>query len=198
MLFEFLFENYNKALVCFEMVEPCQNQGYCFSASWAKPDGEVDWDDEETFHIFRRVAFEDPDEDEGEFDIADVYFVPFGYLESPTLPNLKKLVNLAKEAGFTEWATDPAGFHSESGILIGTIWEIADYLETELEEYDEDLVGNAVLEAGKELLDYVSDIEINDAEFELPEYLTKLISTFEQNIVHYLQEINSDVDERYR
>ena len=146
---------YDKALVCFEMVEPCQSQGYCFNASWAKPDGEVDWDIESTFYIHRRVLLEDPDEDEGEFDIADIWFLSLEYLESnrDTLPNLTKLVNLAKETGFTDWATDPTRYDSdESGILVETIWEIVDHLEAELEEYDENLASNADFEAEQDRL----------------------------------------------
>ena len=63
MLFEFLFENYDKALVCFEMVEPRQSQEYCFNASWAKPDGKVDWDDFEAPNLGVRLIsyFRHPD-----------------------------------------------------------------------------------------------------------------------------------------
>ena len=65
MLFEFLFENYDKALFCFELAESCQQSSrYHFSASWAKPDGKVDWDDESTFNIYRRIYSEDNNPDE--------------------------------------------------------------------------------------------------------------------------------------
>ena len=197
MLFEFLFENYDKALVCFEMVKPCQSQGYCFNASWAKPYGEVDWDDDETFYIHRRVHLEDPDEDEGEFDIADIWFLPFEHLESSreTMPNLMKLVNLAKKTGFTDWATDPTGYNSEPGILMETIWEIGDYLEAELEEYDGNLVSEADFEAEQDRLEFLADIEIDNAEFELPfelpENFYELITTFRKKVRGYLQESNN-------
>ena len=196
MLFEFLFENYDKALVCFEVVKPCQSQGYCFNASWAKPDGEVDWDDDETFYIHRRVHLEDPDEDEGEFDIADIWFLPFEDLElsRETMPNLTKLVDLAKKTGFTDWATDPTGYNSEPGILMKTIREIGDYLEAELEGYDEDLVSETDFEAEEDRLEFLVDIEIDNAEFELPfelpENFYESITTFRKIVRGYLQEPN--------
>lgn len=203
MLFEFLFENYDKALVCFEMVEPCQSQGYCFNASWSKPDGEVDWDDDETFYIHRRVLLEDSDEDEGEFDIADIWFLSFEYLEShrDTLPNLTKLVNLAKETGFTNWAINPTGYDSdELGILIETLWEISDYLEEQLDDYDENLYYEAEFEVKQDCIESLSDIEIDDAEFELPfklpENFYELITTFRKKVRGYLQESNNNSNER--
>lgn len=180
MLFEFLFKNYNRALVCFEVVEPCQSQGYLFTANWAKPDGKVDWDDESTFGIFRRVYFEDKDEDESEFNIAEFWFSTLS-VES-YMPNLQKLVNLAIETGFTDWATDPyEDSNLEPGILVETIWEICDYLETELEEYDKNLGSHAHGEIKEYFLWLASEIEIDNvtdnAEFELPEDFLKLISS---------------------
>jgi hypothetical protein len=179
MLFEFLFENYDRALVCFEVVETFQQtQRYHFTANWAKPDGKVDWDDESTFGIHRRVYFEDKDKDEGEFDMAEFWFLT---LPIPSyMPDLEKLVGLAQEKGFTDWATDPYDSDSEPGILVETIWKICNYLEAELEKYDEDLGSNACDEIQDYFLWLASEIEIDNvldnAEFELPDDFLKLIS----------------------
>ena len=196
MLFEFLFENYDRALVCFEMVEPCQSQGYCFNASWAKPDGKVNWDDDETFYIHRRVHLEDPDEDEGEFDNADIWFLPLNCSYRDKMPNLTNLIDLAKETGFTNWAKDPTEYHPEPGILVETMWEIDNHLKAELEEYDEDLVTDADFEVEQDRLEFLTDIEIDDAEFEsslkLPENFYELITTFRKRVRGYLQEPNNN------
>ena len=198
MLFEFLFENYDRALVCFEMVKPCQSQGYCFNASWAKPDGKVNWDDDETFYIHRRVHLEDPDEDEGEFDNADIWFLPLNCSYRDKMPNLTNLIDLAKETGFTNWAKDPTEYHPEPGILVETMWEIDNHLKAELEEYDEDLVSDADFEVEQDILEFLADIEIDDAEFELPfelpspENFYNLITTFRKKIRGYLPKSNNN------
>ena len=59
LLFEKLLERFKGALLCFEAVVPCQSQGYCFSSTWVKPEGAVDWDDEETHYKHSRVLWED-------------------------------------------------------------------------------------------------------------------------------------------
>lgn len=177
MLFEFLFENYDQALVCFEVVEPCQSKGYHFIANWAKPDGKVNWDDESTFGIYREVYFENKDEDEGEFDMAEFYFLNLS--ESFDLPNLRKLIDLAQKTGFNNWATDPHNCNSEPGILVETIWQICGYLEEKLEEYDEDLGERAYHEIQGYFLWLASDkldIVLYEAGFKLPEDFLKLVS----------------------
>ena len=170
------------------MVESRQTSvEYAFSASWGKPDGEVDWDDDETFHIYRRVTLNDKDEDEGQFDMGEIWFLPIQAINQ-TMPNLAKLVDLAKKTGFSDWAVDPHEYDSEPVILTETLWEISDYLEDELDDYDEDLVSDAYTEVKEDYLNLIDYIELDSAEFklpfELPENFHELIATFRKNVLN--------------
>ena len=203
MLFEFLFENYDKALVCYEMVESRQTSvEYAFSASWGKPDGEVDWDDDETFHIYRRVTLNDKDEDEGQFDMGEIWFLPIQAVNQ-TMPNLAKLVNLAKKTGFSDWAVDPHEYDSEPVILTETLWEISTHLEDELDDYDENLVFDAYTEVKEDYLNLIDYIELDSAEFELPFELPEkfeiLIAGFRKNVLSsYRQYSSNNNDEKQK
>lgn len=181
MLFELLFENYDRALVCFEVVEPCQNQGYRFSASWAKPDSQVDWDNEETFYIYRRVVFEDEDElEEGLFDIADAWFKELKLLDRSNFYSIKKLVNLAKQTGFTDWeVSEQECCYGETVIAIKTIWKIGEYLKAESDEYDQNLVYSAICEAERDCFYWLLEIEIYNAEFQFPKNFPEIKSIYE-------------------
>lgn len=171
MLFEYLFENYNKALVCFEAIEPCNGIEYWSSASWAKPNGEVDWDDCNTFHIYRRAVFDDPDEcNDSYFDIADAWFIRLDNLYSRygrELPQIKKLVETAKSQNFKNWAKSPYDWNKDDlGIFKSTLWEIDAQLKLD--------ASTAVEEANDDSFYWVSEIELQDLEFELPSTFSEL------------------------
>lgn len=69
LLFEQLLERYEGAIACFEYAEPCQSQGYYFTTSWIKSEGDVDWDNEENCLIHKQALIIDEyilDDDEKE------------------------------------------------------------------------------------------------------------------------------------
>ena len=219
MLFKCLFDKYDKALVCFEIVQPCQGQGYYFSTTWAKPDGKIDWisredwDDDDcdwydtaqensgkTFSIVCDVdlAYEGRqgpspyDDFEDICDLEDdfytefytefsfgIWFLSFQKLDRLKLPSIKKLINLAQEAGYTDWVTNPSPFNSDNstGIMMDTL----SYIEYELRKYSDKyakyLVSNLVGDANNE-----SDIE-RYFYYELGEYSDKYAKYLVSNLV---------------
>ncbi len=197
MLFKCLFDKYDKALVCFEIVQPCQGQSYYFSTSWAKPDGKIVWDEEEdwdynkNFYIQCNVDdvelsldFENIEDIEDEFFTefstqfgCGIWFVSFQQIDRLKLPNIKKLINLALEAGFTDWLMN------SDGIMISDIDFIGDYLNEYPDKYDNkdlesDLIGEARYEAIELCMYGLSDIDIRDAEFEFPADFPEMKSAY--------------------
>lgn len=112
-LFEKLFERYDDALFAFEHVHPCQGQGYHFNSQWAKPEGEVDWDDETTYAIYRRMVAKETELDEGEFDYGHCWHIELDTLERryrQYMPMLYALVQKAKAEGFDDWGNGEIGW----------------------------------------------------------------------------------------
>jgi len=104
-LFEKLFERYSGALIAFEHVHPMQEQGYHFNTLWAKPEGEVDWDNEEAFYRHTRAVCEGSSMDSIDhmFDIVDCWYIDVDSLDKEVVPNLYKVIQRAKEEGFEDW-----------------------------------------------------------------------------------------------
>jgi hypothetical protein len=113
-LFEKIFDGFAGALVCFEYVQPCQSQDYYFSSTWAKPEGVVDWEDSTTYFQYSSGLLEEgdlcEDADEGDFDIAFVWYIGLDRLEKikEFTPNLYAACSAAKEDGFENWDECPS------------------------------------------------------------------------------------------
>jgi len=170
-LFEQLFERYNKALIAFEHVHPCQSQGYHFNAMWTKPDREVDWEDETTYKIFRRMVSEETDPDDGGFDIFDAWHTGLDSVErnQKQMPMLYALVQRAKAEGFDGWGNGQIGNVEQTNFLsYNILWELIDkYWDEETED------GNSIYspsyDADRDMAEWVKAPDYNtDADFELP------------------------------
>jgi hypothetical protein len=171
-LFEKLFERYTGALIAFEHVHPCQNQGYHFNSLWSKPEGDVDWDDDETFFITRRMVCEGSEIDEGDFDNADCWYTSLELLEDQKkdVPHLYNLIQKAKEEGFEAWGQGTIGYVDDVENFISTdiLYEIIDQYCT---DDDESEVGNDQIFLMINWIQYPDDI---DAQFEMPENFPEL------------------------
>lgn len=174
-----LFERFDGALLCFEYVVPCQSQGYYFSSAWAKPEGEVDWDDSETFYKFcrLRLAEGEPSEvpDEGNFDIADTWYVGCERLEQvkDQLPHLYAVYVKAQQNGFDGWATTYMSgetvINYEVACKLANLYgdddklSVLDDCEKDMEEWVKDSV--------------VPDLDAANFEFEMPECFPEFQTT---------------------
>lgn len=170
-LFERLFECFEGTLLCFESVCPCQSQGYYFSSIWAKPEGEVDWDDSETYYKYRHILLEDGDPseeaDEGEFDHADVWCIDLGRLEriKEHLPCLYAAFLEAKQDNFEDWAhVSYSNDDTEKQVIS---YEIACEL-AELYSSDEGAVLDDCHKDMTEAIKITERLDILDLDFELP------------------------------
>lgn len=174
LLFERLFEQYTGALICFEAVSQCQQQGYFFTSTWIKPESEVDWDDEETFYKHSRVLWMQGDisemPDEGNFNEADIWQISFDYLEKnqDNMPNLYAAYLKTQYEAFDNWAISGDGNKAIS-------YEVAQKIG-ELYSDDEDAVLEDCLENMRQWNSYPIDAENACLEFELPENFPKLSS----------------------
>ncbi|BAU15160.1 hypothetical protein LEP3755_57170 [Leptolyngbya sp. NIES-3755] len=172
LLFEKLFERFEGALLCFESVSPCQSQGYYFSSIWAKPEGEVDWDDSETCHKYCHVLLEDGDPseqaDEGEFDHADIWCIDLERLErnKEQLPCLYTAFLKAKQDNFEDWAHVPYPNDDTETQVIS--YEVACKL-AELYDDDELAVLDDCHKDMTEAIKITDWLDILDLEFEFPE-----------------------------
>jgi hypothetical protein len=172
ILFEKIFEMYDQPLIGFEYVSPCQSQGYFFSSTWAKPEGQVDWDNSETFFRYSRLLYDEgnlsDDPDEGDFDIADIWLITPDRLTKVQqhLPHLYAAYQNALENGFNQWE-----MLSDVGNVISynVACEIAD-------NYCPDTLDDILADCNKDMLEWIKDS--NDLEsiedFEMPEDFPKL------------------------
>ena len=179
-LFEKLFERYQGALVAFEHVHPCQSQGYHFNSYWAKPVGDVDWEDNTTYWIYRRMVTEETEVDEGLFDWGDSWYITLDSLETnpKELPMLYALVQKAKAEGFDAWGHGEIGnvFSEKNFISYDIVCDLIDnYWDEEEEEDNENMyspfddIESEMAEWVKEDLLDISEISGGDVEFEMPE-----------------------------
>lgn len=186
LLFERLFEQYVGALICFEAVSPCQQQGYFFSSTWIKPEGEVSWDDDEideddedeidektqNFYKYSRVLWIEGDvskePDEGNFNIADIWYITFDYLErnKEVMPNLYAAYLKAKADGFDDW---PINWNNKEK---GISYETAQILGDIYSDNQDDILEDCLENMGNWNC-YPIDTN-GDFEFELPENFPNL------------------------
>jgi hypothetical protein len=175
-LFEKLFERYDGALVAFEHVHPCQCQGYHFNSQWIKPEGEVDWDDEKTYWLFRRMVTKKTELDEGDFDIADCWHICLDMLDNrKDLPMLYALVQKAKAEGFDEWGNGEIGFiEQENFISYGILNNLIDKYWNE--KADEDKIFLLFDDVERDMTRWVTadDIYYFEHEFKMPDDFPEL------------------------
>lgn len=170
-LFEKLFERYEKALIAFEHVHPCQSQGYHFNAMWTKPDGAVDWEDETTYKVSRRMVSEQTDIDDGEFDVVDTWHICLDNMEKnrEQIPMLYALVQKAKVEGFSNWGNGQIGNVKQTNFIsYDILWELLNkYWNDEVENGD--TIYSPSYDAERDMAEWVKAPDYNtDAEFELP------------------------------
>jgi hypothetical protein len=166
-LFEKLFERYTGALIAFEHVHPCQNQGYHFNSLWSKPEGDVDWNDEETFFIFRRMVCEGSELDETDFDVGDCWYTSLELLEGQkeNAPHLYNFIQKAKEEGFEAWGQGAIGDADEENFISTDIlYEILDQYCT-----DDDQLFLITDDQTFLMIDWIQYPDDIDAQFEMPE-----------------------------
>lgn len=184
LLFQRLFQRYTGALICFEAVSPCQQQGYFFSSTWVKPEGEVHWNDDESdedemdeeaqnYYNYSRVLWIEGDVSEfpyeGSFNVADIWYITFDYLENnkEVMPNLYAAYLNAKANGFDDWSIS---WNDKQKVIS---YEIVQQIG-KIYSDNQDAVIEDCLENIYKLNSYPIDIYGYD-EFELPENFPTLL-----------------------
>lgn len=178
LLFERLFEEYTGALICFEAVSPCQQQGYFFSSTWIKPEGTVNWDDEmdeetQTFSKYSRILWAEGNVSEApneyNFNIADIWYITFNYLDNnkEVMPTLYAAYLKAKADGFDDW---PISWNDKEKVIS---YEVAQTI-AEIYSANQDDVLEECLENMRLFNSYPIDAN-RDFDFELPENFPNLL-----------------------
>ena len=170
LLFEYLFNNYDEGLVCHEVVRSCQDDEFCFSVSWTKHEGDIDWEDgeEETYSIISSTIAQSYSDLLDDFDCILVWST---HLKDPAItPSLKKLIKVAKEQGFTDWASEEEleeFYYNDESITFNTIEKIENYLDR-----CDDLILEALLEAEEMMINLSRLIDSN---IDYPNELNELV-----------------------
>jgi hypothetical protein len=179
-LFEKLFERYHGALFAFEHVHPCQSQGYHFNSQWAKPEGDLDWEDDTTYWIYRRMVTQETELDEGEFDIADCWHITLNELEAKqkNMPMLYALIQKAKAEGFDAWGDGEIGnIEVKDFISDDIVSSLIDEYWDEAEENQENMY-SPFDDIERHMTEWVKPpSDFLDAEFEMPDDFPELRTT---------------------
>lgn len=149
LLFEYLFNNYDGALVCHEVVGSCQGDEFCFSTSWIKEKGKIDWVNgiEETYSILSSTVARSSSDIMEDFDCLLVWSTHID--DRQNTPSLKKLIQIAKEQEFTDWAGEKElgeFYYDAELITYNTIGKLEQYCD------DDTLIMDALEEADQMMI----------------------------------------------
>lgn len=173
LLFKYLFDNYDGALVCHEVVSSCQSDEFCFSTSWTKEEGKIDWEngEGETYSILSSTIAESYSD--LLIDDFDAILVWSTHINDPLItPSLKKLIQIAKKQGFTDWASEEEleeFYDNDESITYKTIGNIEEYLN----DCDDDLIMDALLEADRMMIALSSNV---DSHIDFPSELAEPVN----------------------
>lgn len=178
VLFEHLFNNYDGTLVCHEVVGGCNDEEYCFSTSWVKQEGKIDWKngEEKTYCIFTSTMAKTHDDIDDDFSAINVWYK---YLDSESMPEaLKEIIGVAKEKGFTDWhfEDDSEGFADGESEIIS--WEILMKLEKYLGEGYGELISDAYTEINEDIVYWEKYIS---SHIDIPKEFESLVEDFNSN-----------------
>lgn len=180
LLFEKVFEQYNGALIAFEYVVYCVDHSYMFNSVWVKPEGNVDWEDEETFHKCLCCVEEEGElthndsfnTEEDIFDYSWRWNISLASLKAvkKQLPALFALVQAAEADGFDGWMR----LENDSNNYV-----TYDVVCTLMDEYWDESGDNELApfdDIKWDMIRWVKDTEIGmeDLQFELPDNFPKL------------------------